>query len=156
MSLTSITEKAPVIAVAIPGTVLTLATALMLIGLPFGLDPLWRVEPLTLAEAAALRDNGEVVRLIEAGADPNAPATVRAEFLRNDALTVTPLEAAVGSDRVDIAQVLLDHGARLDAATWTRLMCFATAIEADESQSFLEPLRPDGASLACDHVQTPW
>jgi hypothetical protein len=143
-------------AIALPGLVLILATALMLVGLPFGLDPLWRVEPLTLAEAAALRDNGEVVRLIDAGEDPNQASTVRAEFLQNAPLTVTPLEAAVGADRVDIMEVLLDHGAELDAATWTRLMCFATAIEADESRAFLEPRRPDGAALACDHVKTPW
>ena len=64
--MTSTTERGPVIAVAVPGVLLIAATALMLMGLPFGIDPLWRVEPLTLAEAAALRDNGEVVRLIEA------------------------------------------------------------------------------------------
>jgi hypothetical protein len=144
------------IAMALPGAFLIVATALMLIGVLFGVDPLWRVEPLTLAEAAALRDNGEVVRLIDAGEDPNRAGTVRAEFLRNDPLTITPLEAAVGSDRVDIMEVLLEHGARLDPATWTRLMCFATAIEADESRALLEQRRPDGASLACDHVQTPW
>jgi hypothetical protein len=159
--LTSITDggligKAPLIALALPGATLIVATAVMLAGLLFGVDPLWRVEPLTLAEAAALRDNGEVVRLIAAGADPNAPGTVRAEFLRNDALMITPLEAAVGSDRVDILEVLLDHGARLDPAIWNQLMCFATAIEADESRALLEQRRPDGAPLACDHVQTPW
>ena len=141
---------------ALPGAFLIVATALMLIGVLFGVDPLWRVEPLTLAEAAALRDNGEVVRLIETGEDPNRAGTVRAEFLRNDPLTITPLEAAVGSDRVDIMEVLLEHGARLDPATWNHLMCFATAIEADESRALLEQRRPDGASLACDRVQTPW
>jgi ankyrin repeat protein len=145
-----------VIAVAVPGAVLIVATAAMLCGLPFGIDPLWRVEPLTLAEAAALRDNGEVVRLIDAGEDPNKAGTVRAEFLHNDPVTVTPLEAAVGSDRVDIIELLLDHGAEIDSSTWTRLMCFATAIEADESRAFLEQRRPEGASPACDHVQTPW
>ena len=159
--MTSITDgaligRAPLAALALPGAALILATAVMLAGLMFGVDPLWRVEPLTLAEAAALRDNGEVVRLIEAGEDPNAPGTVRAEFLRNDALTITPLEAAVGSDRVDIMEVLLEHGARLDPATWNGLMCFATAIEADESRALLEQRRPEGAPLACDHVQTPW
>jgi hypothetical protein len=144
------------IALALPGTVLILATALMLAGLPFGVDPLWRVEPLTLAEAAALRDNGEVVRLIQGGEDPNNAGTVRAELLRNDPLTVTPLEAAVGIDRPDMIEVLLEHGAVMDAATWTKLMCFATAIEADEARAVLEQRRPPGASLVCDHVQTPW
>ena len=144
------------VALALPGTLLILATAMMLFGLPFGIDPLWRVEPLTLAEAAALRDNGEVVRLIQSGHDPNKPGTVRAELLRNDAQVVTPLEAAVGIDRPDMVETLLENGATLDAATWTHLMCFAASIEADESIEFLEPRRPAGASTACDHVRTPW
>ena len=143
-------------ALAVPGTLLILATAVMLFGLPFGIDPLWRVEPLTLAEAAALRDNGEVVRLIDAGEDPNKAGTVRAELLRNDAQVVTPLEAAVGIDRPDMIEVLLDNGAVLDAMTWTHLMCFAASIEADEAVDFLEPRRPADAATACDHVQTPW
>jgi hypothetical protein len=144
------------LALAMPGTVLVLATALMLLGLPLGIDPLWRVEPLTLAEAAALRDNGEVVRLIHAGEDPNRPGTVRAELLRNDAQVVTPLEAAVGIDRPDMVETLLENGAVLDAMTWTHLMCFAISIEADEAIQFLDQRRPAGASTVCDHVRTPW
>jgi hypothetical protein len=150
------TEKRLAAALALPGTLLIVATAVMLLGLPFGIDPLWRVEPLTLAEAAALRDNGEVVRLIQAGEDPNAPGTVRAELLRNDAQVVTPLEAAVGIDRPDMVETLLENGAVLDAMTWTRLMCFAISIEADEAIEFLDQRRPTGASTACDHVRTPW
>ena len=143
-------------ALAVPGTLLILATAGMLLGLPFGFDPLWRVESLTLAEAAALRDNGEVVRLIQGGEDPNKPGTVRAELLRNDAQVVTPLEAAVGIDRPDMVETLLENGAVLDAATWTHLMCFAASIEADEAIGFLEQRRPPDASTACEHVRTPW
>jgi hypothetical protein len=146
----------PILAFALPGTLLILATAVMLLGLPFGIDPLWRVESLTLAEAAALRDNGEVVRLIHAGEDPNKAGPVRAELLRNDAQVVTPLEAAVGIDRPDMIDVLVDNGAVLDAATWTHLMCFAKSIEADEAIDFLEQRRPADASIACDHVRTPW
>jgi hypothetical protein len=136
--------------------VLITATVLLLFGLPFGIDPLWRVEPLTLAEAAALRDNGEIMRLISRGEDPNQSGTVRANFLRNDPLVVTPLEAAVGVDRPDVVEVLVDNGATLDATTWTRLACFATAIEADDARSVLEQRRPPGASDACAQVDTPW
>ena len=78
---------------------------------------------------------------------------MRAELLRNDAQVVTPLEAAVGIDRPDMIEVLLDNGAVLDAMTWTRLMCFAAAIEADEAVDFLEQRRPAGAATACDHVR---
>src|SRR5688500_142346 len=144
------------VAFALPGALLILGTAVMLLGLAFGIDPLWRVEPLTLAEAAALRDDGQDVRLIHAGENPNAPTTVRAELLRNDPLTLTPLEAAAGSDRPDISEVLLEHGPILAAATWTRVVCLATAIEADEAVDLLARRRPGDASLACEHVQTPW
>lgn len=133
------------------------ATALMLAGLPFGMDPLWHVEPLTLAEAAALRDNGEVVRLIRGGEDPNKATPVRAEFLRNTAVTVTPLEAAVGIDRADMVNVLLENGATLDARTWNHLVCLAISIEADEAKELLETRRPaDILDPACEHVQAPW
>jgi hypothetical protein len=144
------------IALALPGTLLILATAVMLLGLPVGIDPLWRVEPMTLAEAAALRDNGEVVRLIYGGEDPNTRGTVRAELVHNNAQVVTPLEAAVAIDRPDMLQTLLENGAVLDATTWTHLMCFAVSTEADEAIEFLERRRPAEASSVCDDVRTPW
>jgi hypothetical protein len=140
----------------VPGALLIVATAAMLLALPFGVDPLWYVEPLTLPEAAALRDNGEIVRLIDRGADPNAAGPVRANFLREDPQVVTPLEAAVGIDRGDIVQTLLDHGARLDAQTWTRLTCFATSIDAGDARAVLEAHRPDGAAANCESIENPW
>ncbi len=146
----------PALAICLPGSLLIAATAAMLIGLPFGVDPLWRVEPLTLPEAAALRDNGEVVRLIDLGEDPNAAGPVRPNFLRNDALVVTPLEAAVGARRADMVEVLLEQGAVMDAAMWTRLMCFAQVVDAGDVRALIEPRRPAQASETCDGVQTPW
>ena len=140
----------------LPGAVLIVATAAMLLGLPFGADPLWRVEPLTLPEAAALRDNGEVVRLIDLGEDPNKAGPVRPNFLRNDAQVVTPLEAAVGARRADMVELLLENGAVMDAAMWTRLMCFAQVVDAGDVRALIEPRRPAQASETCDGVQTPW
>lgn len=155
--MTSITDRLAQLAVALPATLLIAATAVMLGGLPFGIDPLWRVEPLTLAEAAALRDNGEVVRLVRSGQDPNRPATVRAEVLGDREVTATPLEAAVGIDRADIIQVLLENGATLDVSTWPHLMCLAASVEADEAKEFLEQRRPDDAVAAdCEHAPRPW
>ena len=54
-------------------------------------------------------------------------AAVRAGFARNEAQMLTPLKAAVGIRRGDMVEVLLENGARMDAATWTRLICFADA-----------------------------
>ena len=87
-------------AVGLPGGLLIAATAAMLIALPFGVDPLWAVEPITLSEAAALRDNGEVVRLIESGEDVNGTSAVRPDILSTHSLVITPIEAAVAAERV--------------------------------------------------------
>lgn len=146
----------PALAICLPGSLLIVATAAMLIGLPFGVDPLWRVEPLTLSEAAALHDSGEVVRLITLGEDPNTAGPVRPNFLRNDAQVVTPLEAAVGAGRADMVELLLENGAVMDAAMWTRLMCFAVVVDAGDVRDVLEPRRPAAASEHCANVSTPW
>lgn len=143
-------------AVCVPGSMLITATAAMLLALPFGIDPLWHVEPLTLAEASALRDNGEVMRLIGLGADPNKPGTVRADFVHDEAQVLTPLEAAVGARRADMVQLLLDNGAVMDATNWTRLVCFAEVVEAQDVRALLEEWRPADASDTCVGVQTPW
>jgi hypothetical protein len=146
----------PASALCLPGAFLVVATAAMLVGLPFGADPLWQVEPLTLPEAAALRDNGEVVRLIDLGEDPNNAGPVRPNFLRNDAQVVTPLEAAVGARRADMVELLFENGAVMDAAMWTRLVCFAEVVDAGDVRMVLEPRRPADASDHCVDVQTPW
>ena len=149
-------QTLPTAALCLPGALLIVATAAMLLGLPFGVDPLWQVEPLTLPEAAALHDSGEIVRLIDLGEDPNVAGPVRPDLLRNDAQVVTPLEAAVGARRADIVELLLENGAVMDAARWTRLMCFAEVIDAGDVRDLLQPRRPAGASDACEGVQTPW
>jgi hypothetical protein len=140
----------------LPGGLLILATAAMLCGLPFGADPLWEVDTITLSEAAALRDNGEVVRLIESGVDVNTPGAVRQDIVAARALVLTPLEAAVASRRADMVELLLEQGAQLDAATWTRLVCFSNSVKATDILSLIEPRRPVAATENCDRVDIPW
>jgi len=143
-------------ALCLPGALLIVVTAVMLGLLPFGIDPLWEAEPLTLPEAAALRDNGEAVRLIWSGADPDAPGEVRAGIVHSNAQVLTPLEAATASRRADMMELLVEQGASIDAATWTRLFCIATDVDSDDAREFLEPRRPPDASGSCEGVQTPW
>jgi hypothetical protein len=150
------TSVAIAVSLSISGVLLILGTAGLLAGIPFGVDPVWAVEPVTLPEAAALHDNGEVVRLIMRGDDPNRAGTVRANFVRTEPAVLTPLEAAVAIRRADMVQVLLDNGASLDAGTWTRLFCFATVVDAGEVRALLNDRRPERASESCEHVQTPW
>ncbi len=143
-------------ALCLPGALLIAATAAMFAALPFGFDPMWYVEPVTLPEAAALRDNGEVMRLIGLGADPNEAGTVRAGFAHREAQVLTPLEAAVAIRRADMVEVLLENGAVMDVATWTRLICFADVVEAGDVRALLEQRRPQDASASCEGARTPW
>ena len=89
-----------------------------------------RQKQKSLAEAAALRDNGEVVRLIQSGEDPNKAGTVRPELLRNDAQVVTPLEAAVGIDRRDMLETLIENGGEITPEIEAELNGIAGAFEA--------------------------
>lgn len=146
----------PVWLLAVPGTLVVAVSAILFAVLPFGIDPIWSVEPLTLPEAAALRDNAEVVRLIGLGGDIDAPGPVRPGISRDEALVLTPLEAATGSRRADMVLLLLEQGAALPPETWTRLSCIAAAVRADEVQSLLASVRPDGATESCAGVETPW
>jgi ankyrin repeat protein len=128
----------------------------MLAGVALGIDPLWAAETLTLAEAAALKDNGEVARLIEMGGNVNEASAVRADMLVDHPLVVTPLEAAVLSERADMVELLLEHGARMDPPLWTRLMCYSASVEADDVRALLQPRRPAGSVEDCNQVEIRW
>ena len=64
---------------AAPGSPLTAALAVALVLAAFGRHPMWPDEPvnLNLSEAAAVRDSGEIVRLVERGENPDAARNVR-------------------------------------------------------------------------------
>ena len=62
---------------AAPAALLALTRVVFLVLAVWDVHPFWRWEPLNLAEAAALRDGGEVARLLAEGEDPNATYRVR-------------------------------------------------------------------------------
>ena len=92
------------LAVLLAFRVFLLAASLM------GRPPFWTAQPLTLSEAAALRDGGEVARLLATGVDPNASYPVRRGAVRGR-VEATPLEAARAAGRDEIVQLLRDAGA---------------------------------------------
>lgn len=100
------------IVTTLPIAALAIVRVTLLILALWDLNPFWRWEPLNLGEAAALRDGGEVARLLEDGADPNATYRIRPGFIHDDARQMTPLEAARAARRDEIVQILLDGGAR--------------------------------------------
>ena len=112
---------------------------------------------LTLPEAAGLRDPLAIEGQIRGGADPNARARVRPDIIRSTPLDVTPLEAAVGIRRLDVVQLLVRHGARVDAETFPVLSCFAARERATEIVEYLETRRPaEAAAVDCAAVGLPW
>jgi len=98
------------LAAGLPFAVVAAATATWLLLAPAGAHPFWPVEPLTLSEAAALRDAGEVARLLAEGHDPNARYTIRASLLGH-AAEMTPVEAAQLAERPEIVALLIHSGA---------------------------------------------
>ena len=96
----------------LPAFVLAALRVAFLVLAAWDLHPFWIWEPLNLAEAAALRDRGEVSRLLAEGQDPNAAYRIRRGFIRDYAVKMTPIEAATSARRDEIVQILVDAGAR--------------------------------------------
>jgi hypothetical protein len=104
---------------------------------------MWPQPALNLSEAAANRDLGEIVRLIQASEDPDAPREVR---LADTTVLATPLEAAVASKDVESVRVLLTNGATMTGAVWHHLRCVT---DSEEMREFLDRRRPPESVATC-------
>lgn len=96
----------------LPPALLALMRVVFLVLALWDVHPFWLWQPLNLAEAAALRDRGEVARLLAEGEDPNATYRVRRGVVRDYPMQMTPMAAALAARRDEIVQLLLDGGAR--------------------------------------------
>jgi hypothetical protein len=141
------------IAVGSPGCLLAAASLVALTLAAFSEHPMWPHEEINLAEAAGAREEAEVVRLIEQGQDPNARYPVRAGFVFDRNVRLTPLEAAVLNDDPTIAAQLFARGASLPGASWVALRCVAPGLRV---VPILDAHRPAGTTLECAGVKTPW
>jgi hypothetical protein len=103
----------------VPAAVLAATRVVFLVLAAWGLHPFWVWEPLNLAEAAALRDRGEVARLLAEGADPNATYRVRRGFVREYVMQLTPIAAARAARRDEIVELLEDAGATAESPRGT-------------------------------------
>ena len=140
-------------AVAIPGCLLAAASLVALMLAAFGDYPMWPHEDVNLAEAAGVREEAEVARLIERGQDPNASYPVRPGLLFERPANLTPLEAAVINDDPAIVALLFANGAAVDGQTWVALRCFAGN---SQVSPLLDAHRPAAIPLECAGRKTPW
>lgn len=136
-----------------PGCLLAVASVVALTMAAFGHHPMWPHQPTNLAEAAGVREEAEVARLLEQGHDPNARYPIRPGLIFDHPTRLTPLEAAVANDDSEMVRRLLAQGAGMDAALWTHLRCIAGG---DDVPSTLDQYRPAGALPRCDGVSPPW
>ena len=135
------------------GLAAVLASALLLAagGLPPFTDP----GRMTLAEAAALESDADVVRLLRAGVDPNAPAQVRRTRIRPVGGLMTPLEAAMTSRHVSVMDLLVEGGATLDAVRFPALWCVAASQRNADAQAWLRARVSEPAPTDCSAIAYP-
>lgn len=146
----------PLVAGALPPLVLGAMTAGMMLRAIAGGHPLWRVEPVNLSEAAALRDQATVVQLIRSGEDPFTRREVRADLLFNDRAELTPVEAAIAAGRTEIVEIILFAAPRPGPEEWTRMRCVSQLEGAEDINEVLDKYRPESATLDCNGITRPW
>lgn len=102
----------------------------------------WFEQPspnLNLAEAAGAARAARLLTLIREGADPNRLYEVRRGIAGNDqAVMLTPLEAAVIGGELPIVELLEANGARRDEELTARLLSLAVSRGAEEVVEHLE------------------
>lgn len=127
------------IAVALPPLALAALTVAMLLAAVAGRHPMWHVPEFNLSEAAGSRDAASVVWLILRGEDPNAPRAVRAGIIDTRQYpSMTPIEAALESRRVEIVHLLLQRGAVVDEARRAAYTCKAKSRGDDDIVKYFE------------------
>jgi len=141
------------VAIALPGVLVSLLTGLsgvsaFVVDRPLILAPV----PRTVAEAAGNRDVADVV-VMSALTDINLPAPARIPLRLHEPAMLTPLEAAVISERAYMISLVRDRGARLDAQEVRKLRCIAQARKDRGTITYLATI--DSTPLICDGVKIP-
>src|SRR5262245_5956444 len=113
-------------------------SSIVLIGLGWmNRNPFWSPTILTLSEETALRDQATVLVLIEGGADPEVPYRIRAGLTGEREMVVTPMQAAIGEDRAEMAALLLSHGLKARVGQVCEWLGLAEANDKKEVMSYL-------------------
>jgi hypothetical protein len=146
-------KRATLVLIVLPSITLGIESLWWIVG-----PGLWPPDDVTLSEAAATRNNGEALRLMALGADPNQPSHVRDGLLTSGYdVIVTPLEAAVGAQRADTLRMLLANGAVIDDRNRAVLQCYERQRRDADVRAVLQapPGEPDctGVRLPVERAQ---
>lgn len=141
-------------AIALPGVVVALLTGVsglsaFVFDRPLVLAPV----PLNVAEAAGNRDVADVA-VMSASADMSREDTARIPLRLHAPALLTPLQAAVISERAYMIRLVHDRGARLEAQELRTLRCIAQARKDRGTIAYLAEL--DSSPLACEGVSIPY
>ena len=141
-------------AIALPGVVAGVMTGLsgmsaFVADRPLILAPV----PGSVAEAAGNRDVADVV-VMSATTDMNRAELARIPLRLHAPAMLTPLEAAVISERAYMIRLVRDRGARLDAQQVRTLRCIAEARKDRGTIAYLAEV--DASALNCDGVKVPY
>ena len=144
----------PAYCVALPGIVVAMlfgvsGAASLVTGRPL----MWPPPDLTLSEAVALRDRGEVVRQIMFGADPNRRYPTHDVFRDGEEVALTPLEAAVITREPYMVGLVLQYGGIVTDQNTVTLQCLAADVGAPSIRRQLEEVTSE---VDCAGVTLPW
>ena len=148
---------AAMIAAALPAAAVGLQSLAAAAGSVVGANPQWAAAPVNITEAAAMRDQATVVRLMDRGVDAHARYELRKDLVFDEPATMTPFEAAIATERAEVASLMLWNGYRIDdPGEWRQLRCLAQLEDNSEIGALLDTVKPAGAVLECSGVIRPW
>ena len=114
---------------------------------------IWPPATMTLSEAVALRDRGEMARQIMLGADPNRRYPTRDVFREDEHVQLTPLEAAVITRESYMVGLVLEYGALVNEDNAPVLQCLARNVHAE---ALWQLFAARHGQVDCEHVSLPW
>lgn len=130
--------------------VFALSGALALVS---GAPLVWPARTVTLSEAMANRDQGEVVRQVAAGVSLDGRYDVYDVIKRGRHTPATPLEAAISTREDYMFDLGLAYGAHLGSDNARALFCLA---EAERATDIRDMLKEKFGAQDCGGVTLPW
>ena len=144
-------------ALALPALAWIAGATLLLVAALFGYRALAAPADVTMAEAAVLSDEAELLRQLRHGANPDVQASIRRGMLSDQDYLLTPLEAAIAGRHAEAVHVLVENGAKLDSDNFSRILCLARLNDATDIVAFLEKHAPPrGTAVDCSGIRLPW